>query len=138
MLIDRCDPPQHWPPYCTACPECAFSKVYRVFFEESSKSFLALFPTGLSSTALPCCDLISNNFNLWKFFGHNVLWSFLMSELTCSISKVINLSDQWAQALQFLGALIEISWSHLTFKQQSSQIYHSAGTPLLLLSTLVY
>ena len=34
--------------------------------------------------------------------------------------------------------LIEFFWSDLTFKQQSSRIYRSAGTPLLLLSTLVY
>ena len=36
------------------------------------------------------------------------------------------------------AALIEIFWSDLTFKQQSSQIYCSAGTPVLLLSILVY
>ena len=34
--------------------------------------------------------------------------------------------------------LIEFCWSDLTYKQQSSRIYRSAGTPLLLLSTLVY
>ena len=36
------------------------------------------------------------------------------------------------------STLTEIFWSDLTFKQQSSWIYHSAGTPVLLLSTLVY
>ena len=34
--------------------------------------------------------------------------------------------------------LLEILWSDLTFKQQSSRIYCSAGTPVLLLSTLAY
>ena len=38
----------------------------------------------------------------------------------------------------YVSSLIEILWSDLTFKQQSSRIYHSAGTPVLLLSTLVY
>ena len=38
----------------------------------------------------------------------------------------------------FLPSLIKILWSYLTFKQQSSRIYRSAGTPVLLLSTLVY
>ncbi len=36
------------------------------------------------------------------------------------------------------STLIEIFWSDLTFKQQSSRIYRSAGTPVLLLSTLAY
>mgnify|MGYP001378276328 CR=1 FL=1 len=35
-------------------------------------------------------------------------------------------------------ALIEIFWSDLTFKQQSSWIYRSAGTPVLLLSRTEY
>ena len=35
-------------------------------------------------------------------------------------------------------SLIEIFWLDLTFKQKSSQIYRFAGTPVLLLSTLVY
>ena len=35
-------------------------------------------------------------------------------------------------------ALIGILWSDLTFKQQSSRIYHSADIPVLLLSTLFY
>ena len=34
--------------------------------------------------------------------------------------------------------LIEIFWQDLTFKQQNSRIYCSAGTPVLLLSTLAY
>ena len=35
-------------------------------------------------------------------------------------------------------ALIEILWSDLTFKQQNSWIYRSAGTPVLLLSRQEY
>ena len=35
-------------------------------------------------------------------------------------------------------SLIEILWSDLTFKQQSSWIYRSAGTPVLLLSRPEY
>ena len=37
-----------------------------------------------------------------------------------------------------INALRKILWSDLTFKQQSSKIYCSAGTTVLLLSTLVY
>ena len=41
---------------------------------------------------------------------------------------------------RFVGppTLIEILWSDLTYKQQSSRIYRSAGIPVLLLSTLFY
>ena len=35
-------------------------------------------------------------------------------------------------------ALIEILWSNLTLEQNSSWIWLSAGTPMLVLSTLVY
>ena len=35
-------------------------------------------------------------------------------------------------------SLIEMFWSDLIFKQQSSRIYHSAGTSVLLLSNLFY
>ena len=35
-----------------------------------------------------------------------------------------------------LGTLIKKIWSNLTYKQRSSWIYRSAGTPLLVLSTL--
>ena len=48
----------------------------------------------------------------------------------------------WAKQL-YHGAvpcitLIEILWSDLTLKQQNSQICHSAGIPVLLLSTLAH
>ena len=36
------------------------------------------------------------------------------------------------------SSLIEIFWSDLTFKQLSSRIYRSAGTPVLLLSRPEY
>ena len=36
------------------------------------------------------------------------------------------------------GTLKEIFWSDLTFKQQGSWIYRSAGTPVLLLSRPEY
>ena len=36
----------------------------------------------------------------------------------------------------YTTSLIKFFWSNLTFKQQSSWIYHSAGTPMLVLSTL--
>ena len=37
-----------------------------------------------------------------------------------------------------INALIKILWSDLTFKQQSSWIYYSAGTPVLILSRPEY
>ena len=40
--------------------------------------------------------------------------------------------------LYLVLTLIEFFWSDFTFKQQSSRIYRSAGTPVLFLSTLVY
>jgi uncharacterized membrane protein len=40
------------------------------------------------------------------------------------------------EGLMITTTLIEMFWSNLTFKQQSSWIYHSAGTPMLVLSTL--
>ena len=36
------------------------------------------------------------------------------------------------------STLLEISWSNLTLEQNSSWIWLSAGTPMLVLSTLVY
>ena len=58
------------------------------------------------------------------------------------LSKIFNLSNKFALPDTFLKSKnytqIEIFWSDLTFKQQSSQIYRSAGTPVIFLSTLVY
>ena len=56
---------------------------------------------------------------------------------------------KWGEGYAFLSllnpkwtfyviTLIEILWSDLTFKQQSSRIYCSAGTPVLLLSRPEY
>ena len=41
---------------------------------------------------------------------------------------------QCTVGLMYTHTLIEIIWSDLTFKQQSSRIYRSASTPVLLLS----
>ena len=57
---------------------------------------------------------------VWQFWEHTHVYA-----------------TEWYYKL--IVALLEIFWSDLTFKQQSSQIYRSAGTPaVLLLSTLVY
>ena len=50
----------------------------------------------------------------------------------------INLEFYSIYAILSGRTLIEILWSDLTFKQYSSWIYRSAGTPVLLLSSLVY
>ena len=54
------------------------------------------------------------------------------------IMQLINSKIYPDMRLYASSSLIEILWADLTFKQQSSRIYRSAGTPVVLLSTLVY
>ena len=64
------------------------------------------------------------------------------NHLTVPFSATLNgngsavISVDHVRNLSFDHTLIEILWSDLTFKQQSSRIYRSAGTPVLLLSRL--
>jgi hypothetical protein len=55
------------------------------------------------------------------------------------IEKAYHTDVEWdPNRIIFCPTLIEIFWTDLTFKQQSSQIYRSAGTPVLLLSRPEY
>ena len=85
-----------------------------------------------------CC--YENEFRLHSRLPCNI-WTFRVqntTELICNgflvLVKVIH--PKYYKHLK--KTLIEIVWSDLIFKQQSSWIYRSAGTPVLLLSTLVY
>ena len=49
------------------------------------------------------------------------IWCVVLSKITCITFKLKH-------------TLIEIFWSDLTFKQQSSRIYRFAGTPVLVMS----
>ena len=76
---------------------CIFKSLLRLL-RRKLKVLFSTIPNWPKLYCLTMLQLISNNYNLWKFFGHNLLWSFLMSELTNSI-----ILRSKAKALQFLG-----------------------------------
>ena len=76
-----------------------------------------------------------------------ITWESLIKAKTIDIQNIFNTLCYGNQTIPFsckiglnydISSLIEFFWSDLTFKQQSSWIYRSAGTPVLLLSRPEY
>ena len=115
---------------------------FKLYDPHPRKTFLSTYG---SSTHMNTRTNGACNSWAWAFFSIDPDWPLCVA-ISAQVHRpaFLQVFVQWLFCPFFQVPILvrfnrcQALWSILTFKQQSSWIYHSAGTPLLVVSTLAY